>query len=203
MSKFWYFLTTFAESGLSVFGIRSHYEQPAYQVVQQLTPTVEIRRYAPRTAVETPIAYANDGEAFGRLFRYITGANTGHQTIPMTAPVAEQPAMIAMTVPVETNADTMTMRFFLPSAVVQAGTPKPTDPKVHVVTLPAVTWGVIRYSGVATQQARESEAAQLRSTLAKAGKAAQGAPIYLSYDPPFTVPFLRRNEVALVIEDGS
>jgi hypothetical protein len=203
MSRFWYFLTTFAESGLSVFGIRSPYEQPAYQVVQQVAPSVEIRRYAPRTAVQTPIAYANDGEAFGRLFRYITGANSGHQTISMTTPVAEQPTMIAMTVPVETNADTMTMRFFLPNAVVQAGAPKPTDPKVEVVTLPAVTWGVIRYSGVATQQARDSEAAQLRTALTKAGKATVGAPIYLSYDPPFTVPFLRRNEVALVVDHGS
>jgi hypothetical protein len=195
MTKFWYFLTTFAESGLSILGIRSGYEQPAYQVVQTISPSVEIRRYAARTAVETAISRANDGEAFGRLFRYITGANTGAQTISMTAPVATSAQMIAMTVPVETGVQTM--RFFLPQAVVKAGVPAPTDPKVHIVSLPEMTLGVIRYSGVATAEARETEAGLLRTALAGAGKAYFGEPIYFSYDPPFTAPFLRRNEVAL------
>jgi hypothetical protein len=84
--------------------------------------------------------------------------------------------------------------------VASAGAPSPTDPLVHLVTAPAVTWGVIRFSGVATSGSRAKETALLRAGLAQAGKRAEGSPIYLSYDPPFAIPFLRRNEVALVCD---
>ncbi len=200
MSKILYFLMTFAESGLSVFGIRSGYAQPSYQVVQTLAPNIEIRRYAPRTAAETAVTYTNDGEAFGRLFRYITGANTTRQTVAMTAPVEESSRMIAMTVPVEVSGGTKTMRFFLPAAVVASGPPVPTDPKVHIVTLPEALLGVIRYSGLATDETRRNETELLRKALARAGKETVGDPVYFSYDPPFTIPMLRRNEVALEIK---
>ena len=40
---------------------------------------------------------------------------------------------------------------------------------------------------------------QLRAVLATAGRKAEGAPVFLGYDPPFTIPFLRRNEVALEV----
>jgi hypothetical protein len=195
MSKFWYYLHTLAESGLSIFGVRGLYEQPAYRVLQTIPPAVEIRQYEPRTVVETPITSAEDGAAFQRLFRYITGANKKNQTIDMTAPV-EESQMIAMTVPVEISS-AQTMRFFLPQSVVAGGVPAPTDPKVHIVTLPPATFGVIRFSGLATRAARDEETALLRKALFSAGKTPHGPPIYFSYDPPFTAPFLRRNEVAL------
>jgi hypothetical protein len=198
MSKFWYYLHTLAESGLSVLGVRGMYEQPPYRVLQTIPPAVEIRAYEARTAAETNATSARDGEAFQRLFRYITGANTKSQAIDMTAPV-EQSQMIAMTVPVEISA-TQTMRFFLPQSVVAAGVPAPTDKLVHIVTLPPVTLGVIRFSGLATKSARDEETALLRKALSSAGKTPIGAPIYFSYDPPFTAPFLRRNEVALELQ---
>jgi hypothetical protein len=197
MSKLWYFVTTLADSGLSVFGIRTPYEQPAYQVVQRLSPAVEIRHYDARMAVETGMTDGNDGEAFGRLFRYITGANTPKKMIAMTAPVAEQPAMLAMTTPVVSSEAKRTMRFFLPQAVVSAGIPAPTDPLVHIVTAPAVTLGVIRFTGAASALLRDKETVLLQQRLSQAGRSVTGPAIFLSYDPPFTIPFLRRNEVAL------
>jgi|GEM_PF-96739 len=199
MSKLLYFLATFAESGLSVFGLRGCYEQPAYTVLQTIAPQVEIRAYGPRSAVETPIQAGGDGAAFERLFRYITGANTTGALISMTAPVAETSKMIAMTVPVETSGGRDMMRFFLPADVARAGPPAPRDTLVRLVTLPEVTLGVIRYTGWPTAAAREDETRKLRAALAKAGKATTGAPIYFSYDPPFTIPALRRNEVALTL----
>jgi hypothetical protein len=197
MTKFFYFLSTFAESGLSVFGIRSPYEQPSYQVVQHVSPSIEIRRYEARMAVETAMTPGNEGEAFGRLFRYITGANRTQGLLPMTAPVAETSAMVAMTVPVVSSGTQQTMRFFLPKSVASSGAPTPTDPLVHVVSVPAVQLGVIRFTGAATASLRETETQLLRKGLSQAGKVTDGAPIYMSYDPPFTIPFLRRNEVAI------
>ena len=205
MSKILYFLATFAESGLSVFGIRAPYEQPAYTVVRDLGDAVEIRKYAPRVAVETAIVDGNDGQAFGRLFRYITGANTAGRTISMTAPVQEGPApssggrTIATTVPVELGQ--ASMRFFLPKAVA-ANPPSPTDKLVSIVTLPAQEFGVIRFSGTLNRQSKEKQDAALRRVLAKASIVPAGASSVLSYDPPFAIPFLRRNEIAVPVNGG-
>jgi hypothetical protein len=195
MSKLLYFLATFAESGLSVLGLRGSYEQPSYTVVQQLAPNIEIRAYPPRTVAQTPIREGRQGEAFERLFRYITGANTTRQRVNMT--VEQTARLIPMTVPVEITAADPMMRFYLPPAVVQAVSPTPTDPLVQVVSLPPAMLAVIRYSGTATDATRAAETALLSASLKRAGKRADGPPLYFSYDPPFTPPFLRRNEVAL------
>ena len=201
MSKVLYFLTTFTDSGLSVFGLRGVYDQPAYHVVQTIAPGVEIRDYAPRTVVETDVVAGDQGQAFGRLFRYITGANTGKHLVSMTVPVEQAtPATIPMTLPVETNGTTPVMRFFLPQAVVKDGPPQPTEHGVRLATIPAETLAVIRYSGTATDATRTAETAKLRSALQTAGRVASGAPRYFSYDPPFAIPFLRRNEVALEVK---
>ena len=198
MSKVLYFLATFGESVLSVFGIRTAYDQPSYRVVQVLEPGIEIRAYAPRVAVETPIQGPGDSAAFGRLFRYITGANTTSRTMAMTAPVEQSSQRIAMTVPVEMSGGMSVMRFFLP-ATIAADPPAPTERDVHIVRLPAVTLGVVRYSGIATTAARAMQTDRLRGALGRAGREPVGKPIMFSYDPPFAIPFVRRNEVALQV----
>ncbi len=197
MASFFYYATAIAESGLSVVGIRSPYDQPRYQVVRDVAPGIEIRAYAPRVAVETTMQDGNDGEAFGRLFRYITGANTGKHSISMTVPVEEASQAIPMTKPVEQAGSVM--RFFLPPSVANAP-PHPTDPAVRIVTLPSTEFAVIRYSGSISDKAKAKELAQLRAALAKAGVQTEGEPSYLSYDPPFALPFVRRNEVALAVK---
>ena len=203
MSKLFYFLTTFVDSGLSVFGVRAPYAQPKYEVVQSISPAVEIRAYAPRTVVETDIAGGDQGQAFGRLFRYITGANAGGHTVAMTVPV-EQSRLIAMTVPVETGAmktgAAQVMRFYLPPDVTKDGAPAPTEKGVRIAALPAVTMGVIRYSGTATDESRAAQAARLRAALGGAKRAWVGEPVFFAYDPPFAIPYLRRNEVALELK---
>ena len=203
MSKILYFLAAFAESGLSVFGVRGSYEQPSYSVERTLAPDIELRRYAPRVAVETPITDAGDGEAFGKLFRYITGANATHRLVPMTAPVEQSSQMVPMTTPVEMgrNGGHAAMRFFLPAKLAQAGAPVPTEAGVAIVKLPAVVLGVVRFSGTPGQSARAAQTTRLRAALGQAGLTSSGEPILFYYDPPFTVPMFRRNEVALEIVD--
>jgi hypothetical protein len=195
-----YFLATFAEAGLSVFGIRS-YEQPAYTVTRTLSDGVELRAYPARVAAETTIADGGDGEAFGRLFRYITGANQAAATMRMTAPVQQESGrMIAMTVPVELAGDpgARSMRFFLPKENA-SHPPVPTDPKVRIVTLPPATFATLRFSGTLTAASRAQAAARLHAVLSREGIGEAGPPSILSYDPPFTIPFLRRNEVAIPV----
>jgi hypothetical protein len=201
MSAFFYYLGAAGESALSVFGIRSPYEQPKYHVVSEIANGVEIRAYGPRVAVETPMRGGNDGEAFGRLFRYITGANHADSKIAMTVPVEMAPQKIAMTVPVEMTGDQV-MRFFLPKAVVAKGAPAPTDKLVHLVTLPPQQFAVLRFSGTVTDQSRQLHEQRLLAAVAGAGRHAEGEPALLSYDPPFALPFVRRNEVAVRLSDA-
>ncbi len=192
MAKVLYFLLTFLESGLAAFGIRAFSEQPPYTVVATLGPGVEIRRYGPAVVAETG---GDSNEAFGRLFRYITGANRGDRLIKMTTPVGQSGGGRLGGGSVEP----ITMRFVLPRAVA-ADPPPATDPTVRIVTLPARTVAAIRFSGSFGPAAVAAHLATLQAMLAAAGKRTKGTPSFLGYDPPFTIPFLRRNEVAIEVE---
>ncbi|WP_298951822.1 heme-binding protein [uncultured Methylobacterium sp.] len=196
MDKVVYTLVTLVESVLGIFGVRALYEMPAYTVAGRLDGGVEIRSYAPRLAVETDAGGQGDGAAFGRLFRYITGANRAGGRIAMTAPVEVGGRRIAMTAPVEQGAGG-TMRFFLPRAVAEAGAPEPTEPGVRLVEVPAERVAALGFSGRATPEARADREAALARALAAAGIEAREVPVFMGYDPPFAIPFLRRNEVAV------
>ncbi|KQT58060.1 heme-binding protein [Methylobacterium sp. Leaf456] len=195
MEKLFYYLFTFLESALSVVGIRATYEEPRYAVVERLDRGVEVRAYEPRVAVETDAKGQQDGEAFGRLFRYITGANRGGARIAMTTPVETDGQMIAMTVPVEQGASG-TMRFYLPRKVAEAGPPEPTEAGVRIVRIPQERLAVLRFSGSAAPEARRQQSGILTQVLDAAGKRTADPPFFMGYDPPFSIPFLRRNEVA-------
>ena len=122
----------------------------------------------------------------------------------MTAPVetAEASRKIAMTVPVETGAGEagmVVMRFFLPAAFDAESAPEPLDPRVTVVELPAQTVAAVRFTGF---RGEERVAAKKKSLLARLGATVwtpSGEPVAYFYDPPWTLPFLRRNEVAVPV----
>jgi hypothetical protein len=174
-----------------VFGIRSAYEQPRYEVVGHAGPA-EIRAYGPRLAAETTLDPGTRGEAFRLLARYIFGENRGK---------AGGRAKIAMTTPVEMAkaGPRVAMRFFLPRALSRETAPQPADGRVRIVAVPNETVAALRFSG-STEDARiaERKAALLRELRGSAWLPA-GEPVFLGYDPPFTPPFLRRNEVAVPV----
>ncbi|MBV9654103.1 MAG: heme-binding protein [Acetobacteraceae bacterium] len=198
MGAILYYLMTFAEAGLGAIGIRGLYEQPPYTVVEHLPGDVEVRDYGPRVAAETDDA-GDGAAAFNRLFRYITGNNRTGALIEMTAPVSQAGNRIAMTVPVQSSAGPGVMRFFLPRDAVAQGPPAPRDPAVRLVTVPAERLAVLRFSGIPHRTIVDERKQQLLAALSRAGRGASGQPFLLTYDAPFTVPFLRRNEVAVAI----
>ncbi len=193
-------------SACSVFGVRSGTEEPRYSVAERLGD-VEIRRYAPRLAAETTVsgdATAARGEGFRRLAGYIFGANQGRTRIEMTAPVAQSTAArsgerIAMTAPVAqapTEAGWV-IRFFLPAGLADA--PVPNDARVRIVPVPAETVAVLRFSGLATDAAIANQRAALLAALSGTRWRPAGEPVTWFYDPPWTLPPLRRNEVAVPV----
>lgn len=196
MDKLLYYVVTLLESALSVVGIRGTYEEPRYAVVERFDHGVEVRAYEGRVAVETDTRGQQDGEAFGRLFRYITGTNGGGQRIAMTTPVESEARLIAMTVPVEQGARG-TMRFYLPRTVVEAGAPEPTESGVKLVRIPPERLAVLRFSGNASPAARDEQARILTNVMEAAGQKRADQPFFMGYDPPFSIPFLRRNEIAV------
>ncbi len=207
------FLATTLLTGCTVFGIRSGTEQPDYEVIADLGEAVEVRRYGPRLAAEVEVEAEDGGEARNAAFRvlagYIFGGNRARQEIAMTAPVevasGSEGEKIAMTVPVETassDGGRLTMRFFLPSSLTEATAPTPDDPRVQILTVPGQVLAVRRFTGLRSAGKLDSEEIALRKVLQASSWRPEGEPLAYFYDPPWTIPFLRRNEVALPVVDG-
>jgi len=197
-----YYLMTFAEATLGVVGFRGLYEQPPYTVVQRLPGGIELRDYPARVAAESDDPGAGQ-IAFPRLFRYITGNNEGGEKIAMTAPVSQRGEMIPMTVPVQSHKQGGVMRFFLPKDIAARGAPRPLDPNVRIVSVPMERIAALRFTGFVDQASVDAHNRMLLDGLDKAGLTPQGAPFLLTYDAPFTLPFLRRNEVAVDVNAPS
>lgn len=189
----------------SVVGIRDAPE-PASTVIGHVG-AMEIRSYGPTAAAETTVAgtelYARS-IGFQRLFAYITGGNTGRHKIAMTAPVAQLPAeKIAMTAPVaQTQAagGAWTVRFFLPPSMTPETAPQPSDRRVTVVAVPTRIMAVLRFSGQGTPSDVAGEGRRLDAILATTTWTPHGALVAWFYDPPWTLPPFRRNEVAREVE---
>lgn len=194
--------------GCSVVGIRSGYEQLPYTVVERIGESVEIRRYGTRLAaeatVETADSEAGRNEAFKALFDYISGSNQGQSKVAMTAPVEVGTAAeeIAMSVPIETATSEdgrYTMRFFLPGSFTKATAPVPTDARVQIVEVPPASVAVLRFSGSREEERIDKRKAELMKALDDPDWKVTGTPTALFYDPPWTIPFLRRNEAVVAV----
>jgi SOUL heme-binding protein len=194
------------ESALSIVGIRIGTEEPHY-LRQSLTDDVEVRRYGPRIAAETSIDAGEDRArniGFRRLANYIFGANHRDETISMTAPVAQQSGEdeIAMTAPVAQSRDAdnrWTIRFFMPSKWTMETLPQPDDGDVRLVTVPAETVAVLRFTGDRSPAAITARTDELRKILRDNDVELAGEPIAWFFDPPWTLPFRRRNEIAIPV----
>lgn len=189
-------------SACTVVGVRDGTEEPAYTVVG-LVNGAEVRRYGPRLAAEVTVPgeeVAARNAGFRPLAAYIFGANEGRAKVAMTVPVVQaRGERIGMTVPVaqERTGAGWTIRFFMPAAYTEETLPKPTDPAVRIVTVPEETVAVFRFRGVPGAEAVAAQKARLIAALATGPWAPAGEPEAWFYDPPWTVPALRRNEVVV------
>jgi hypothetical protein len=197
------------EAGGTIVGIRHGTEEPPFTVARRVGE-VEIRSYGPRMAAETTIdadEEAARNEGFRRLARYIFGGNTAKTKIAMTAPVAQQRGeKIAMTAPVAAQRGAggdWVIRFFMPTEHTLDTLPTPNDERVRLVEVPAETVAVLRFSGVASPKAVATRTEELLADLRAAGIEPDGDPVTWFYDPPWTIPFRRRNEVAVNVDGSS
>jgi hypothetical protein len=192
---------------LMAFSSSSHgIEKPEYDVVFS-TDRVEYRLYKPYliaiTTVEGAPSYgkaANIG--FMRLFKYISGDNTGNEDIAMTAPVQQQASQkISMTAPVQQTetAQGWSIAFMLPGSFSLQSAPQPTDPQISIEEVPARLMAAIRYSGRWTEKNFSKYEDKLRKEIKQAGITILSPAESAVYNPPFMPPFMRRNEIMIEV----
>ncbi|MBX7246833.1 MAG: heme-binding protein [Candidatus Sumerlaeaceae bacterium] len=192
-------------------------EEAKYSVVKK-DGAFEVRQYEARVVAETFVEgdFASAGNsAFNRLFGYISGKNKGKQKVAMTAPVTQETSdpsagskegeKIAMTAPVtqETSGGKFRVTFILPASFTMANAPEPTDPDVKLKSEPARKAAVVKYSGSWSQKLYDRKLAELKDWMTTSSLVADGNPVWARYNPPFSIPVFRRNEIIIPIKDSA
>jgi hypothetical protein len=184
-------------------------EEPKFESLRK-EDKVEIRRYGPVIVAET-IVDGDMDSASNRGFQLIAGYIFGNnERIAMTAPVVAEAQSsaekIAMTVPVSiepqiaddskmAGAQRWRIHFVMPSQYTLATLPKPLNPQVKLREIPAKTYAALTYSGFNTESKVQEKTDQLLDWLKTQKIETIGKPQLARYNPPWTLPFLRRNEI--------
>ncbi len=194
--------------GCSVLGIRTA-EEAGYKVLSE-EGQIQLREYEQLVIVETNVDadYEEAGNiAFKRLFGYISGGNESKTKIAMTAPVmakedeATEAEKIDMTTPVlaERRAKGWRYAFVLPADYTFESAPVPSNPQVMLSVMPKRKVAVNRYSGSWSEKVLRQKTQELADWMHEKGLEPASKPRSARYDPPWTISFLRRNEVMIDI----
>ena len=185
--------------GCSFFGIQTE-ETPKYKVLVK-NERFEIRKYAPYVVAKTSVKgdyKSSSSKAFRILAGYIFGKNKTKEQISMTSPVEMKSEKIAMTAPVQMSEqnDMMTMAFSMPSKYKLEGLPTPDDNRITFERVPAKIVASIQFSGLRSDKKIMNKEKELRQWLEKYPQYQVTQEIsYAGYNPPWTIPIFRRNEV--------
>lgn len=169
-------------------------EQQPYEVVHRY-PGFEVRRYPRHVVAEVSMTgpFERAGNAgFGPLVSYISGRNRDSRKIAMTAPVIQEPV----------RDDVHRVAFVMPVGTEVATLPEPRSSGVSLHEVDESLAAVVRWSGRWTESSYARKAQQLVEDVQRAGLVVVGRPHYARFDPPWTPPFLRRNEVVVPVAEG-
>lgn len=211
-------------SALTIFHSRQAMaiEEPKFDQIKEFE-TYELRKYPPNIVAEVYVDGSRDeasNKGFRKIANFIFGNNTGmgsESKIAMTVPVSVEPVKIAMTVPVTIQATSSVnspsatpitsvtnnmwrVEFVMPSQYTLATLPKPKNDEVKIQAIPEKYYAVIRFSGFISDKSVMEQTELLNTWIAKEGLSAVGAPRLSRYNPPWSLPFLRRNEVLIEVK---
>ena len=185
--------------------IMSDVETPRYKVITAEN-NIEVRKYAPMIVAEVQMNGGRKdaiGDGFRLLADYIFGNNIAQKDIAMTAPVQQQEsAKIAMTAPVQqqSTGDDWQISFVMPSEYTMETLPKPVNERVKIKEIPAKTFAVITFSGTNSDKNVKDHENQLMTYVVANALSVIDTPKYAFYNPPWTLPLMRRNEVMIEIQ---
>jgi hypothetical protein len=183
------------------------YKEPAH-TTEKKADGIEIRDYKPMIAAEVTVTGERKeaiSEGFRLIADYIFGNNEPKAKIAMTTPVTQQAdakksgEKIAMTAPVIQQGDgkSWKVQFIMPAEYTLATLPKPVNPVVKLREVKGKQMVVIRFSGSTGDENIAKRTAELQAYVKANKLRTKGEPVLAFYDPPWTLPFFRRNEVML------
>lgn len=171
--------------------IMSDVEQPKYDVIEKNSP-IEIRQYSVLIVSEVVVKNTRKlsiNEGFKLIADYIFGNNQQQTKISMTAPVTQQKSengwIVRFIMPAEHSLDTL---------------PKPENPAVKIKKIDQQKFVVIKFSGLSSEDNIQQYELKLTQYILDNGLQTQNSPIYAFYNPPWTLPFLRRNEILIELK---
>ncbi|AIT09539.1 SOUL heme-binding protein [Candidatus Francisella endociliophora] len=206
LKKSFSILSSIALSSCSIFGI-NNVPEAKYKDIKK-DDNFSVRLYAPLTEAQVTVEDSNYKSAvnkgFNYLFKYITGANISKQDIQMTTPVKieQESQKIQMTAPVMIAGDdnSWTIAFVLPAQYTLKNAPTPTNDKVKIVEKPEAKMAVITFSGFLDKDTIDSNTTKLKTWIKSNNYEIVGQPEAAGYNPPWTIPFMRTNEVMIPIK---
>ena len=187
--------------GAAMIGpIMSNVEVPAYKILKK-EQNIEIRRYPSLIIAEVKTAgsrQASISDGFRILADFIFGNNEGEKQLSMNGPITQQEGIkIAMTAPVQqekTDAEWATS-FIMPSKFSIDTIPNPINYRIKIIQIPSKRYAVITFSGRSTEENLTKHTNELEKYMNGSSYSKVGNAKYAFYNPPWTLPFLRRNEV--------
>ena len=204
MKKKWTMITSIIALilivGVLAGPVMSNVEKPDYKVIQS-EQNIEIRQYEPMIIAEVEVDGKREDairDGFRLLADYIFGNNMVQQDITMTAPVQQQESQkIAMTAPVQqqSTGKSWRMSFVMPSKYSMDSLPVPNNNRVRLKEILTKKFVVIEFSGTNSNENVTEHENQLMNYIEANQIKIIGSPKYAFYNAPWTLPFLRRNEV--------
>jgi len=182
--------TLFIFSGIAVAT-----EEPKFSLLEK-DQSFELRLYEPKIIAEVEVdgdMSAASRKGFRQIADFIFGNNTAQsgksEKISMTAPVGVQQS--------EKN---WRVSFVMPSQYTLETLPKPNNPQILIKQLPAKQFALIRFSGLVDEEKMQAKSAELNQWITMKKLNPVGTPELARYNPPWTLPFLRRNELMIEVE---
>lgn len=182
-------------------------EKPKFEVVAK-KDGYEIRQYPAMVLAQATVSGGykkslNGG--FSKVAGFIFGDNTTGGSVAMTAPVLatreKSSQKIAMTAPVlsEKDGESYTISFVMPGEYTMDSLPRPNNPEVKLTEVPPRKYAVLKFRGYAPESKAERKTQRLLDALRRDGVAPVGEPVVAQYEPPWTPPFMRHNEILVEI----
>ena len=183
-------------------------EEAPYTVIKT-DDIFELREYAPQVLAEIIVDGDLEGagsKAFGALFRYISGDNKSRDKIVMTAPVSQEQKgeKISMTAPVSQQSvqGKWAVSFMMPSSYTMETLPTPDDSNINLRQIPARRVAAVRYSGFWSEEKYFLHKEKLENWIKNNRLTVTSEPVWARYNSPFTLWFMRRNEILIPVDAG-
>lgn len=183
-------------------------EEAPYTVIKT-DDMFELREYAPQVLAEIIVDGDLEGagnKAFRPLFRYISGDNKPRDKIAMTAPVSQEQKgeKVSMTAPVSQRSvqGKWAVSFMMPASYTIETLPTPDDSNIKLRQVPARRVAAVRYSGFWSEEKYLLHKEKLEKWIKDNRFTVTGETVWARYNPPFTLWFMRRNEILIPVTAG-